>query len=210
MKVRRNIAVIFWVICVMVLLIPPHNWSESIPPVIIFTIIGFVLFFKKPKTKEEKEKLKENKKKAKEIKDAHLAGEHQIGLPLAEGVAFTIIFEADKFSFIGGGNTFNLSMDKITDVCIKTDVELQQQYVSSIGGAVGGAVLFGPIGAMIGGRAKKKETKTLNYYLIFTYLKDGKIDYLCFKVYEEGKARKWIETYHKNKPIASSGTTVDL
>lgn len=44
-------------------------------------------------------------------------------------------------------------------MCIKTDKEIQQQYVSSVGGAVGGAVLFGPLGAITGGRAKKKTVK---------------------------------------------------
>ncbi|MEH2944892.1 hypothetical protein VSQ32_19130 [Lachnospiraceae bacterium KK002] len=54
---------------------------------------------------------------------------------------------------------FELEKSKITDMCIKTDKEIQQQYVSSVGGAVGGAVLFGPLGAITGGRAKKKTVK---------------------------------------------------
>lgn len=43
-------------------------------------------------------------------------------------------------------------------------------YVSSIGGTVGGAMLFGTLGAMTGGRAKKKTVKNeTHHYLIITY-----------------------------------------
>lgn len=103
----------------------------------------------------------------------------------------------DGFVFTAGGNTFNLSDDKITDMCIKTDAEIQRQYVSSVGGAVGGAVLFGPIGAMIGGRAKEKRTTNLTHYLIITYLKDGQVAYVCFEVYEIAKIQKWINDFRQ-------------
>ena len=47
------------------------------------------------------------------------------------------------------------------------DVNVQQQYVSSIGGA-----LFGVAGAAVGGRAKKKEIKSVDTWLIVTYKED--------------------------------------
>ncbi len=53
----------------------------------------------------------------------------------------------DRYIFTSGTMNFELEKSKITDMCIKTDKEIQQQYVSSVGGAVGGAVLFGPLGA---------------------------------------------------------------
>lgn len=65
----------------------------------------------------------------------------------------------DRYIFTSGTMNFELEKSKITDMCIKTDKEIQQQYVSSVGGAVGGAVLFGPLGAITGGRAKKKTVK---------------------------------------------------
>ena len=48
----------------------------------------------------------------------------------------------DRYIFTSGTMNFELEKSKITDMCIKTDKEIQQQYVS-----VGGAVLFGPLGA---------------------------------------------------------------
>lgn len=94
---------------------------------------------------------------------------HLNGLPVAEGIPCSIAIYQDRIEFQAGTTHINLDRKKITDMCIKTETEIQQQYVSSMGGAVGGAVLFGPIGAIIGGRAKKKTSKSISYFLIITY-----------------------------------------
>lgn len=207
MKARRVIAIILWVFAALGLIIALTGQSdpqEALPPTIFFAIIGLPLFFIKGKSKEEKAKIKNEL-----LSSAY--GRHFTGLPLAEGTDCSIQHNPDGFVFTAGGNVFNLSNDKITDMCIKTDAEIQKQYVSSIGGAVGGAVLFGPIGAMIGGRAKKKKTTNLTHYLIITYLKDGQIAYLCFempKTPDMVKVQRWIMEF-KQTPHAH-GTVVDL
>lgn len=124
------------------------------------------------------------KEKAKTQNDrlSTIAVKHFTGLPLAEGLGCVVHMDSDGFSFISGGSTFNLQNNRITDICIKTDVDIRKQYVSSVGGAVGGAVLFGPIGAMIGGRAKEKKITEITKYLIFTYLKEEGISYICFEI----------------------------
>ncbi|MCI1981996.1 MAG: hypothetical protein LKJ45_02415 [Oscillospiraceae bacterium] len=193
MKARRVIAIISWAIaaCGLIALLSKQvDVMNSLPQVITFSIIGLLLFFIKGKSKEEKAKIKNDRL-------SNTSARHFTGLPLAEGTNCTIRHNPDGFVFTAGGNTFNLSNDKITDMCIKTDAEIQRQYVSSVGGAVGGAVLFGPIGAMIGGRAKEKKTTNLTHYLIITYLKDGQIAYICFEVYEIGKIQKWINDFRQ-------------
>jgi len=65
---------------------------------------------------------------------------------------------------------------------IKTETEIQNAYVSSVGGAIGGLALFGPLGAMVGGRTKKKTDKIIHNYLIFAYDKDGQTDFISFDV----------------------------
>lgn len=94
---------------------------------------------------------------------------------------------------------FELEKLKITDMCIKTDVEIQQQYVSSVGGAVGGAILFGALGAMIGGRAKKKVVnRKMRHYLIITYQSD-EIKYIGFDInYAMRSAKSYIEDFKNN------------
>lgn len=111
-----------------------------------------------------------------------LKARHAAGLPIAEGAMCHMYLCKDRVMFFRNETEYSLSFDKITDVLIKTDTEIQRAYVSSIGGAVGGAVLFGPLGAMVGGRTKKKETKTVAYYLIFSYQKDNGIEYISFEV----------------------------
>ena len=68
-------------------------------------------------------------------------------------------------------------------MCIKTDTEIQDQAVSSIGGAVAGAAMFGALGAIIGGRAKTKKVKTVIQYLIITYTDNkGELAYIGFDI----------------------------
>ncbi len=82
---------------------------------------------------------------------------HVNGLPLTENALCEILSYPDHITFKSGTTEINLARTKITDMCVKTDTEIQKQAVSSVGGAVAGAVVFGPLGAMIGGRAKTKK-----------------------------------------------------
>ena len=85
-------------------------------------------------------------------------------------------------------------------MCIKTDSEIQKQYVSSVGGAIGGGILFGPIGAAIGGRAKQKTTHTTQSYLIITYKNsEGNLVNLAFDVtYNYSKAHATVKEFMRN------------
>lgn len=120
---------------------------------------------------------KEKRAKQQELENRGLTastfGKHVHGLPMPEGKICEIYSFPEKVEIKSDHMQFNLDKTKITDVTITTDTEIQKQYVSSVGRAVGGAVLFGPLGAMIGGRAKEKTLKTLTNYLIFTYQKEN-------------------------------------
>lgn len=121
---------------------------------------------------------------------------HMTGLPWGEQADCSVYLYPDKYAFWRNKNTYTLAMDKITDVCIKTDIEIQKAYVSSVGGAVGGAVLFGTLGAMIGGRVKEKTDTTISKFLIFTYNKDGETKYISFEIPSFNKnASKFVEMY---------------
>ena len=134
---------------------------------------------------------------------------HINGLPIAENVPCEVLSLIDKYEFKANGATFNLDKGKITDICVKTETEIQQQYVSSVGGAVGGAMLFGPLGGIIGGRAKKKKTKIISQYLIFTYLKEEELKYIGFDVTGQGwNAGKIVDEYRNN--CQSKTVSIDL
>lgn len=100
------------------------------------------------------------------------------------------------------GQEFNLQTDKLIDVSIMTNTEIQKQYVSSAGGAVAGAMLLGPIGAILGGSASKRSIKTNTKYLIFTYLADVQKKYILFDVTKKTpQAKRLVKqfSYLKNK-----------
>lgn len=179
---------------------------------VIFLAAGLVLFFGKGKPKEEKAArkaaLKAQRQEAKDRNSRMLVAEHMAGLPLAQSAACTVSFEDACIAIHSSGNAFNLSYDKITAMDLKTSTEIQKAYVSSIGGAIVGGALFGPLGAMVGGRAKEKKSKIVENFIIFTYLKDGNIDYLSFKVQAAHKAMGLIQQY--NPRIARQGIVTEL
>lgn len=120
------------------------------------------------------------------------------GLPIPEGLICTIETYSDKYIFLTNNSKYELLKSKLTNVCIKTDTEISKQYVSSIGGAVAGAVVFGPLGAIVGGRAKAKKDKTIHRYLIFTYLKNDATEYISFDVTNCMSAFKILEDFINN------------
>lgn len=168
--------------------------------VVVFFIIGLFFIFRKNKTKEDKIVEKEEKLKKLEEFMNNFKAKYETGLPIANGSESEISYKEECFEIKGAGNTITLSFDKITDICIKTDTEIQKQYVSSVGGAVAGAALFGPLGAIVVGRVKEKKDKTITQYS--TYLKNGEIDCISFDVTEEYyKASEMIKKFNSNKRV---------
>ena len=92
----------------------------------------------------------------------------------------------------------------IADVAITNDVEIQKSNVSSIGGAIGGAVLFGPLGSMIGGRSKEKTSNIVTSYLVFTYLDHDEIKYISFNCTNDFKAMKFVKEFKQNNQKINS------
>ncbi|MED3803685.1 hypothetical protein P4562_17310 [Lysinibacillus xylanilyticus] len=128
--------------------------------------------------------------------DLCIKAKHMAGLPIAEGAEIFVYRCKEKVVFERNQDTIELGINKVRDILIKTDVEIQKNYVSSAGGAVGGYVLFGPLGAMIGGRAKEKKSTNTEKYLIFSYEKDGVTDYISMEVTNEPNASLFNANYY--------------
>ena len=166
-------------------------------------------------TRKRRKQAKEAKQKAKKeayinklnSKDILLSGKHISGLPIAEGMQCSITYMTDKIEIRQGANIFNLDLAKITDINSTTDTEIKKQYVSSIGGAVGGAVLFGPLGAIVGGRAKEKKSKTVTHYFVITYRSDEEIKYISFEYTPSKNSTDFIARYNTLKP---TNTVINL
>ena len=176
-------------------------------PVIIVLLI-FILFclfmvyytsHLKAKTKKELSKLKDDRHAS-----LIMALNHFNGLPVAENTITQIFSCPNEYEFLANNTSFKLDKSKVQDISITNDVEIQKSYTSSVGGAIGGAVLFGPLGAMIGGRAKEKTSRTINNYLIFTYLDNNEIKYIAFHCSSISNANKFIKEFKQNNQNKST------
>lgn len=190
----------------------------------IFLIYAFVRVGKENK-KEQKRRAEMSKKEAARKAEKgywdYGTFKHTAGLPLAEGVECRVEYYNNKIDFMASGTSFSLSFDKVSDIVVKTDREIQKSYVSSAGGAVLGGYLFGPVGAMIGGRAKEKTSTVVTHYLIITYISDNEIKYIGLEIptgeisksdiwiNELTKAQEW-EKHFKNSISAQQTKTIEL
>lgn len=129
---------------------------------------------------------------------------HYSGLPVAQNIYTKIFSKPNEYEFCANNMTFKLLKEKVTDVAITNDVEIQKSNVSSIGGAIGGAVLFGPLGSMIGGRSKEKTSNIVTSYLVFTYLDHDEIKYISFNCTNAFKAMKFVKEFKQNNQKINS------
>lgn len=118
-----------------------------------------------------------------ELKQSSFLAKHISGLPLHEGIECRVIFKDDGIVIKaekGGSQQFRLAYNKIVDFQIPCKKNVQNTMVSSAGGAVAGAMLFGAPGAMVGGRARRQEIVKFEYSFIVTYKKDDDLADLYF------------------------------
>ncbi len=181
------------------------------PVVIILLIFIFFCLFMVYYTSHLKTKAKKEVSNLKNQRQASLfmALNHFNGLPIAENTLTQIFSCPNEYEFLANNTSFKLDKNKVTDISITNNVEIQKSYSSSVGGAVGGAVLFGPLGAMVGGRSKEKTSRIINNYLIFTYLDNNEIKYIAFHCSSVSIANKFIKEFKQNNQNTTS-TTINL
>ena len=106
------------------------------------------------------------------------------GLPLAGGTMCLVSLTETGVAISAPGAKFNISIEKITSISTKTDTEIQEnkQLVSSIGGTLIGAALFGLPGAIVGGGPKEKTVSSTVYhnFMVITYKKDDSVSSVVF------------------------------
>ena len=106
---------------------------------------------------------------------------HIQGLPLAEGSSCNVSYIKDKsIQFKKNKTTINLDLVKIIDSTIVTEDGLKQ-YISSIGGGIAGAMIAGPLGAIIGGKIKNKNIQKTKYFLNIIYNTDN-LKYISLEI----------------------------
>ena len=98
--------------------------------------------------------MKRNAKKAKAFGCTELT--HVSGLTVSDGAKCGLIFLRDEIVVLNGRSDYHIRTEQITEVTTKTETEINKAYVSSTGGALAGGLMFGAVGAAIGGRTKQK------------------------------------------------------
>lgn len=107
-------------------------------------------------------------------KNVKCFAEHVQGLGIPKGARCSIELTEDVLNIVFNKFDFNVDVDDIADISIVSEEDIVNQKVSSVGGAVAGALLFGPLGAIVGGRVKNVKTKTsTKYFVIFVNNEEG-------------------------------------
>ncbi len=181
--------------------------GEMIPYFVVIIILLLMVIFSFKMIIVTSKAQKERKKQGVTV---YTTFYHVNGLPIAENLLCEILSYSDRIDFKAGTTNIKLPREKITDMCIKTDTEIQKQAVSSVGGAIAGGVMFGPLGAIIGGRAKNKKVKTTTQYLIITYTgEQGELKYIGFDIKNDFlSANKLIKEFRKLN--TNSGAQIEL
>lgn len=164
----------------------------------------------------EQEKLKYQKTLDERNALFKCSGSHVYGLPVAEDAQIICYWCRDRVLLETSGASFNLSFDKLIDVASKTDKEIQtaittqEQYVSSTGRAVAGYMLLGPVGAAIGGRARKKQVSATTiismpeiHYMIFSYIDNEKLKCIALEMPNKDAAVPFVEAFKQIKPATT-------
>jgi len=101
---------------------------------------------------------------------------------LPQGSVCKAAYNKDGITFTASGQEFTLDSAKMLDVSVMTAKQIQQQYVSSAGGAIAGALLLGPLGAVLGGSVSKRKITSKSRYLVISYLSGEEVKYIVFDV----------------------------
>ena len=91
------------------------------------------------------------------------------GLPLMQGIMCKVKSTPGEIIIEAQGTVFKLDKSKIASITIEKNISTHTQTYSSAGGALAGAIMFGAVGAAIGGRAKTKQITEKKKYIVITY-----------------------------------------
>ncbi len=154
------------------------------PLLLIFFLIIFIIVMLCMTGRKRRRSLKKLNRRAREvgaIDGAYL--EHVAGLPISEGKVCACFLMPNAIMVEVNQSQYYIGSGQLTEVSVKTDVEVREAYVSSAGGALAGGMMFGALGAAVGGRAKKKTSYNVHKYLMIGYVQneDERVNIACFK-----------------------------
>ena len=126
---------------------------------------------------------------------------HVDGIPFLGGKEVFLELSPEKLFIKDKENaTYSVKLDNIVDVKIKTETEITEQERNIIARAIAGGILFGELGAIVGGLSgiPKRQIKISHDFLIINYIsKEGDKKLLMF-LYKVDSPRYLLERFiHK-------------
>ena len=148
----------------------------------------------------------------KKVRNEMLAlGDLVEGLPIPQSSDVSIKMTPGALTITGSGQEFEIDASKLTLVDLKSDVEMEKIIQQSAPGMIIGAVTFGVIGAMIGGRVKTKGKKGLvNHFLIINYQSDELKTIVIDATKDWYNAAALVDYFRKLNPTYANVTKVSL
>ena len=131
------------------------------------------------------------------------------GIPEKENADLFITLQSDHIEIASNldfKNKYCISINKITEIKNYSETEIEKIISQSAPGMIFGAATFGILGAMVGGRVKTKEKKTINNFLLIKY--DDK-EFVMKTTYLPS-VNNFINEFFKIKPELNQPKTIEL
>lgn len=161
---------------------------------IVLAVIVFIWHKKvSPKQKAEKREKKAAKKAQKQYENSFISNlqyPHLSGLNLPAGTNCMFRYNESSVVFETGSQRFTMSMQQVMDMSVITLSQMKSQMVSDAGKAVAGGMMFGAVGAMVGGSAKIKNFTAETPCLVITYRSNGEIKQVILDVSSDAWSAK--------------------
>lgn len=136
---------------------------------------------------------------------------HVDGIPFLSGKESLLKLHPNKLivTDINEKNSYKIRIENISDVKVRTEVEISEQERNVLARAIAGGILFGEMGAIVGGISgvPKKQIKTLHNFLIIDYVSKGGNQKSLMFLYKSGPkqvlerfADAVIKEVRKHKP----------
>lgn len=140
-----------------------------------------------------------------------LLGNMVEGLPVGSNadLMFKLRLEGAVFFVPSEQKTFEINISKIRKVQWYDETSMEKVIGQSVPGMIIGAVAFGLIGAMIGGRVKTKDVKTTAHFVVIDYNSDGEKQ-IVIKTNDGLGAMKISDFFKEIKPETDEPQTVTL
>ena len=133
------------------------------------------------------------------------------GLPVPALTTVIAKLQPDGFSLKGLTGTqrenwpeYNLSLNKVQNVQLMNERQIQQVIQQSAPGMILGAAAFGVLGAIVGGRIKTKEKVKITTLLIIDYESNGPKQ-IVLNVSDNLKdSEQVVNLFHSMKPVSNA------